>query len=217
MEKNIDVTRSVENDRGKFIVLDGVDGSGKSTQIKELKKRLGEEVLITREPGGSVYAEEIRELILNSPNAAGANALTMFALFWAARADHLERIIKPALKEGKTVISDRFDSATFSHQIYGQQARELEDFFWKMRERYLSDCAPDLYIFIDIDPAEALARKEKGRVEHNHFDEREIEFHDRVRTGLKVFSERVNVQIIDGAKSIEEITAEVLRQISSLN
>lgn len=195
----------MENKRGVFIVIDGGEGAGKSTQMKQLKERFGEDVLVTREPGGSPYAEEIRQLILSSEHAGEANALTMFALFWAARADHLAHTIIPALEQGRTVISDRFDSATFSHQIYGQGARDLEDLFWVMREEYLSQCSPDLYIFLDIDPKIALGRKVSGSSEHNHFDERDLDFHERVREGLRAFATRTNAVAIDASKPVNEV------------
>lgn len=207
----------MENKRGEFIVLDGGEGAGKSTQMQKLKNHFGDSVVITREPGGSPYAEEIRQIILNSEHAGGANALTMFALFWAARADHLARTVIPALESGKTVISDRFDSATFSHQIYGQESRdELEEFFWTMREKYLAHCSPDLYILLDIDPKLALARKQGGDVEHNHFDERQLDFHERVREGIHVFSSQVPSRIIDASRSVDEVTDELVQALSEV-
>ena len=129
-----------------FIVLEGGEGAGKSSQMESLKKDFGDNFVFTREPVGSLYAEEIRNLILKSPNASQADAKTLFALFWAARADHLKNTILPALDAGKHVICDRFDSSTFAYQIYGQEAHELEDFFWKMRDFYLQDIKPDVYI-----------------------------------------------------------------------
>src|SRR5579864_4280814 len=106
-------------EKGKFIVLEGGEGAGKSTQLRVIKEILGDDIVITREPGGSPYAEEIRNVILKSTNAGQADAKTHFALFWAARADHMKNTVLPALNAGKHVISDRFDSSTFAYQIYG--------------------------------------------------------------------------------------------------
>ncbi|MDZ7726460.1 MAG: dTMP kinase [Candidatus Campbellbacteria bacterium] len=199
---------------GKFIVIDGVEGAGKSTQIKKLKENLGEKAVVTREPGGSPYAEEIRELILNSEYAGQANAKVMFALFWAARADHLARTIIPALESGSLVISDRFDSTTFTHQIYGQEEKELTELFWTMRDYYLEDRAPETYIFLDVDPGLALERKVVNKSESNHFDEREIAFHERVREGTRAFAEQVPSRFVDASQPIDKVTESITEMIN---
>jgi dTMP kinase len=192
--------------KGKFIVVDSGEGAGKTTQIKRAKDFFGDKVFLTREPGGSPYAEEIRNIILKSPNAGQANAKTLFALFWAARADHLKNTILPALEEGKTVICDRFDSSTFAYQIVAQGARELENFFWQMRDFYLGDIKPDLYIYFDIDPKIGLARKNgQSAEERNHFEDRQIEFHNALRKGFKEFIKHVPHKIIDAEKPIDEV------------
>jgi dTMP kinase len=106
--------------KGKFIVLDSGEGAGKTLQLKRAEEFFGDKILVTREPGGSKYAEQIRELILHSIYASQADAKTLFALFWAARADHLDKTIRPALLAGKTVLTDRFDSSTYAYQIIAQ-------------------------------------------------------------------------------------------------
>jgi dTMP kinase len=195
--------------KGKFIVIDSGEGSGKTTQIKKAQDFLGENVVLTREPGGSAYAEEIRHVILKSPNAGQADAKTLFALFWAARADHLKNTIIPALEAGKTVICDRFDSSTFAYQIVAQGARELEKFFWQMREFYLGEVKPDLYVYFDIDPTVGLARKNKqGGEELTHFEARELEFHNRLREGFKEFMPHVPHEVIDAGQPIEVVWAD---------
>jgi len=192
--------------KGKFIVIDSGEGAGKTTQIKRVKEFFGDKVFLTREPGGSPYAEEIRNLILKSPNASQADAKTLFALFWAARADHLKNTIIPALEEGKIVICDRFDSSTFAYQIIAQEAKELEQFFWQIRDFYLGDIKPDLYIYFDIDPKIGLNRKIKQKEgEINHFEERKIEFHEALRNGFKEFLKKVHYKIIDASKPIDEV------------
>ena len=168
--------------RGKFIVLDSGEGAGKTLQLDRAKKHFGDRILVTREPGGSKYAEQIRELILHSIYAEHADARTLFALFWAARADHLDKTIRPAIMAGQTVITDRFDSSTYAYQIVAQGATDLKELFWQMRDVYLQDLKPDLYVYLDVDPAIGLARKSgQGPEEINHFEARKLDFHQRQR------------------------------------
>ena len=192
--------------KGLFIVVDSGEGAGKTLQLNKAKEFFGDSLVLTREPGGSLYAEEIRNLILKSPNAGQADAKTLFALFWAARADHLKNTILPALKAGKTVITDRFDSSTFAYQIIAQGATELKDFFWQIRDFYLGDLKPDLYVYFDIDPVIGLARKNKqGGEELNHFEAREINFHNALRAGFKEFIKHVPHEVIDASQPIEKV------------
>lgn len=196
--------------KGLFIVVDSGEGAGKTSQLNRARELYGDSLIITREPGGSLYAEEIRNIILKSPNAGQADAKTLFALFWAARADHMKNTIVPALLSGKTVISDRFDSSTFAYQIIAQDAKELKDFFWQMRDFYLGDLKPDLYIYFDIDPVIGLARKSgQGTEETNHFEARKIDFHNRLRDGYKEFLTKVpNHATIDASQPIDKVWEE---------
>ncbi len=173
--------------KGVFIVLDGGDGAGKSSVAQKLKEVYGDRLLITREPGGSRYAEKIRELIL-SDDGKGADPETQFLLFWAARRDILTKVIKPALDEGKIVVCDRFDSSTYAYQIYAPKRFELEPLFWYLREVMLlkDDLEPDLYVLLDVDPERGIERA-KGRGALNHFDKKSLEFRKRVSDGLKEF------------------------------
>ncbi|MEI6420385.1 MAG: dTMP kinase [bacterium] len=192
--------------KGLFIVVDSGEGAGKTSQLNRAKEVFGNALVLTREPGGSPYAEEIRQLILKSPNASQADAKTLFALFWAARADHMKNTILPALEAGKIVISDRFDSSTFAYQIIAQGASELKDFFWQIRDFYLGDNKPDLYVYFDIDPVIGLARKnQQGCEELNHFEARKIDFHNRLREGFKEFITHVPHQVIDASQPIEKV------------
>ncbi len=195
----------------KFPAFDGPEGSGKSTIIKRLKAEFGDKIVTTREPGGSLYGEDIRKVILNSPNAKEASAKTLAALFWAARCDHVEKLIAPAIARGQMVITDRFDSATFAIQIYGYEAEELRESFFSQRDFYIGDCKPDLYIFFDIDPRVALARKNSGKQDLNHLDEKPIEFHERVREGFREFMKLVPSVTIDASRTEDEVYEEVVR------
>lgn len=199
---------------GKFFVLDGGEGSGKSTQLKKIREHFGERVLVTREPGGSPYAEEIRSLILNSPHAKQAHAKTHFALFWAARADHLKNTILPALAHGQCVVCDRFDSSTYAYQIFAQEAAELKDFFWDMRRFYLGDAVPYRYIFLDVEPRTGLLRKKRqGESEINHFDERDVTFHARMREGLLDFFTQVPHSVIDANAPFDMVTQILITEL----
>ena len=118
--------------KGTFIVIDGGEGSGTTTVSKEIVKQFGWGAIYTREPGGSLYAEKIRELVL-SDDAKTSDAETQFALFWAARRDHIKKTVAPALAEGKVVICDRFDSSTYAYQLIAQEQIQLVELFWKIR------------------------------------------------------------------------------------
>lgn len=192
--------------KGLFIVVDSGEGSGKTTQLNNARDFFGDALVLTREPGGSPYAEMIRKVILD-PTAKQADAKTLFGLFWAARADHLKNTIRPALEAGKIVISDRFDSSTFAYQLVAQGNRDLEPLFWQMREFYLGDLKPDLYVYFDIDPVVGLARKnQQGGEELNHFEARKIDFHNAIRAGYKEFITLVpNAVIIDASQSKEKV------------
>lgn len=203
---------------GKFFVLDGGEGSGKSTQIKKVREQFGERVLITREPGGSPYAEEIRSLILNSPHAKQADAKTHFALFWAARADHMKNTVLPALVRGQHVVCDRFDSSTYAYQVFAQGATELKDFFWDMRRFYLGKYVPDRYFFLDVEPHAGLSRKQiQKSVTLNHFDERDVRFHTRMRRGLLDFFKQVPHSTIDANLPFDTVTKTLVAELKKYN
>jgi len=192
VDPHVEVMEIPKKRRGTFIALEGIEGAGKSTQVKLLQKTISErwgECLATREPGGSPYAEEIRRTIMSEEYGRSASAYTMFELFWAARTDHIENTIRPALLRGAHVITDRFDGTTFSHQIHGQECPELDELFFLKRDVYMADICPDMYIFLDMDPEVGLQRIAVRKGEPlNHFDKRDLDFHMRVREGCKQFA-----------------------------
>jgi dTMP kinase len=196
--------------KGKFYVFDGPEGSGKSTILRRLKAEFGDKIVTTREPGGSPYGEDIRKVILGSPNAKTASAKTLATLFWAARCDHVEKLIAPAVENGEKVATDRFDSATFALEIYGYEAEELRKDFFHFRNFFIGDCKPDLYIFFDVDVQVALARKNSGKQDLNHLDEKPIEFHERVREGFREFMKLVPSVTIDASRTEDEVYEEVV-------
>jgi dTMP kinase len=193
--------------RGKFIVLEGGDGAGKTSQLKKLKETYGDQLITTREPGGSPFAEKIRNLAI-SDDAKDADGKTFFALFWAARRDHVLNTIIPALESGKHVICDRFDSSTYAYQIGAQEASDLEGLFWQMRKTYLGETIPDLYVYLQVDPAIGLARKQNQKDEIlNHLDAQELGFYELMQTGFKHFFANSGTasEIIDANQSFDQV------------
>lgn len=201
----------------KFIVLEGGEGAGKSSLIKALKEKLGDSVLLTREPGGSSYAEAIRETALKHPLSKDAVAETMICLMFAARFDHVEKLIKPTLAKGQNVISDRFDASSYAYQIHAQKGKHLEKLFWNLRSHISRK--PDLYIYLDVDVEEGLRRarsRNSKNTEGNHFDDREVDFHKLLRKGYKIFLKKVPHVVIDANRPFEEVKGEFLKTVEKL-
>jgi dTMP kinase len=165
--------------KGRFITFEGIDGAGKSTHIEPLAQRLrarGVSVVCSREPGGTAFAEQLRELLLHQAMDGVAETLLVFA----ARRDHLERVIAPALARGDTILCDRFTDATFAYQGAGrgQDERMLRDL-----ESWVQDgLQPDLTLWFDVDPAVAAARRAKARTS-DRFEAEDLAFFERVRGG----------------------------------
>ncbi|MBV9890258.1 MAG: dTMP kinase [Rhizobacter sp.] len=164
---------------GRFITFEGIDGAGKSTHIEPLAARLracGRTVVCTREPGGTPLGEQVRALLLHEEMDGVVESMLVFA----ARRDHLDRVILPALARGDTVLCDRFTDATFAYQGAGrgQDERMLRDL-----ERWVhGDLQPDLTLWFDVDPAIAAARRARARVS-DRFESEDAAFFARVRAG----------------------------------
>ena len=203
-----------EKPKGFFIVIDGGDGAGTTSVSKEIVKRLGWNALYTREPGGSPYAEKIREVIL-SDYAKMSDAKTQFALFWGARRDHLVQTVRPAVEKGKIVICDRFDSTTYAYQIVAQENYDLEDLFWVIRKSYLEGVEPDLYILLDVPVKVGLERTRKRNEKLNYFDKMKLNFHEKGRKGFHEFvgDKITNGHIIDASKTLDEVVEDTLAVI----
>ena len=174
---------------GKFIAIEGLDGSGKTTIIERLKEGFPG-IVYTREPGGSPFGEMIRAVLLD-PMSKNVQALPMLLGFMAARADHYLSLILLALNNGETVISDRFDGSTYAFQLYAQQKPGLEKRFWELREDILGVkeglfCRPN-YVYLRITPDVAAERRKIRLGEATHFDLQVEEFHQRVFDGYEEF------------------------------
>ena len=209
--------KSLKDRKYSLIVVDGGDGSGKSTLVKMCQTLFPDvKLAITREPGGSPFAEKIRGLSL-SDDAKDAPAETHFGLMWAARADHIARHIKPLLKKGN-VLSDRFDSSTYAFQIHGQKNKRLEDLFWKTRAIYLKDLRPNIYVFVDVPPQVGMERSRRRAIgpageKQNHFDSKPLDYYARVRKGYKQFLKKVPHVIVNGNQPLEDVVEEFKKKI----
>lgn len=203
--------------RGVFIVVDGIGGCGKSTAVRLLSERLGTRACATHEPGGTPFGEKIRKVLLRGQGPA-ENPLADFLLFWAARAEHMRDRIAPALKRGKVVVCDRFDSSTFAFQIAGEQHPEFKKLFWEARAATLGAHEPDLYLILDVPVDLAAARrKQRGKV-IDRFDERNTAFQERVRAGFRQFAKHMGpkARIIDASGTPQETDAKLRQAVAAL-
>lgn len=203
-----------------FIAIEGGEGSGKSSLLIALKERFGDKIFSTREPGGSPYAEVIRNATLKDPLAEGTPAETTLCLMFAARFDNTARAIVPALKSGLPVIADRFDGSSYAYQVHAQSKGALEDIFWDMRKRLA--VVPDMYVFVDVEPEEGVRRANsrnqsllKGK-QYDHFDDREIAFHKKVREGYLKFLSKIPHIVIDANRPLEEVKKDFLKKVQEL-
>ncbi len=170
---------------GKFIVLEGGEGAGKGICIRMLKEKFADrdDVIFTREPGGTEIAEKIRTLLLSKDNKEML-PLTELFLFCGARAQHVEEKIRPALEKGNIVISDRFDASTIAYQIFGRQRPQYLKAFEALNKIAKAGIEPDAVIYLDVNPRVGLERKRKSQDGLcSRFDEEELDFHHRVREG----------------------------------
>lgn len=201
---------------GIFIVMEGPDGSGKSTQIDLLKDYLddiGKEYIITREPGGTIIGEAIRTVILN-PEYGEMSDVTEMLLYAASRAQLMKEVILPAVMEGKVVISDRFVDSSMVYQgiARGLGAQVVAD----VNAPGIGDCRPDRIFFIDIPEEEGLLRKMKQK-KLDRLEQAGTDFHHLVSEGYReVLKDRDEVVKIDGLLPIEEIQEKIRQELSKL-
>lgn len=199
---------------GKFITLEGVDGAGKSTHIPTIANLLrsrGREVLVTREPGGTPLGEKLRELLLHE----GMHPETETLLMFAARREHLEQVIRPALARGAIVLSDRFTDATFAYQFGGRgvaadKVRQLETWVQEGLQ-------PDLTLLFDL-PVAVSVQRLAGARDPDRFERENATFFERIR---QAYLERARdfparFRIIDSSRSLEEITRELEQLIATV-
>jgi dTMP kinase len=181
-------------DTGRFIAFEGCEGSGKTTQIKILSKTLttlGLDFIVTREPGGSPGGEDVRKL-LKEGHENRWDGLSEALLLYAARHDHVEKIIKPALLKGTWVLCDRFSDSSFAYQGFGRcLGLEVME---KLHALVLGDFFPDLTFIFDVSPKDTyeriLRRRNRSGQTGDRFDDMDMAFHERVYAGYKVIAEK---------------------------
>lgn len=201
--------------RGKFITFEGGEGAGKSTHVKTLAAQLKEagiDVITTREPGGAPGAEEIRKLLVEGDTGKW-DSLTEVLLHYAARQEHLEKTVLPALDKGSWVISDRFADSTFAYQGYGHQlGREA---IQPIHDAVVGKTEPDLTLILDLDPeiglARTLARTGHRNGAEDRYERMDIEFHQRLRTGFLdiAAANPGRCVIIEASQDIETVANEI--------
>ena len=200
------------NLKGKFVTFEGVEGAGKSTQSKLLVEYLNKnniEAIWTREPGGCETAEEIRKLLI-SGSVNKWDGITELLLMYASRRDHTEKKIKPLLKEGKVVVSDRYFDSSTAYQGYGYKLNieQIE----MIKKIVLNDFEPDITFILDLPVIEGLKRTDI-RGDKNRYEDMEIDFHKRVRDCFKEISiknqNRVNLINVENL-TIDEIHNKIL-------
>ncbi len=195
-----------------FITFEGGEGTGKTTLIKDIADmlKLDHDVVTSREPGGSMIAEAIRDVILN-PKYKGVTPYTEALLLAAARAQHLDEIILPALRDHKIVLCDRYLDSSLAYQAF---ARDLGFDFVLNINQYATYHMPDLTFYIDLDPVVGMARI-SNRDKYDRLDQETVVFHQHVREGyLKIatmYPKRI--VIIDGTQTIEEIKHQIITKI----
>jgi len=199
------------NNLGKFITLEGVDGAGKTTHVKFIKKYLsdlGVNFVMTREPGGTLLGEQLREILLHDEMTPETETLLMFA----ARNEHIEKVIRPNLTEGKVVISDRFTDATYAYQSGGKGVKEKKIDI--LKEWVQASLQPDLTFLFDLSVEVSIERLNKTR-ELDKFEREEKSFHENIRQKYlllaKVSPERFC--ILNSEESIEEIQNQIKFQL----
>lgn len=204
-------------DNAKFITIEGVEGVGKSTNIEFMASFLrarGVSVCVTREPGGTPLAEEIRELLL-SDRAEQVNPVTELLLMFASRSQHLSEKIEKQLQQGVWVLCDRFTDATFAYQGFGrglpvELIAELETMVQKDRQ-------PDKTIYLDLPVASGLKRA-RQRGEMDRFERESVEFFERVRQGYlqRIADNPERYTVIDASPMLAQVQAEIARALEQL-
>ncbi len=200
--------------KAKFITFEGVDGAGKSTGLDwfaDALRQRGVDLLVTREPGGTPLGEQLREILLNQPMHIETEAMLMFA----ARREHVEKVIRPALQRGTWVISDRFSDASFAYQGGGRGVplAKLE----QLEQWVHGDLQPDLTLLFDI-PIEVARQRLSNNVSLDRFEQEKGEFFERVRQAYlaRVAKSPQRITVIHAEKSLQEVQQELAKIVASL-
>ncbi|MCP4000365.1 MAG: dTMP kinase [Gammaproteobacteria bacterium] len=204
--------------KGRFITIEGIEGVGKSTNVAFIEaqcKAAGHSVLVTREPGGTPLAERIRDLILTTPGE-GLSDMGELLLMFAARAEHLASLIRPALARGETVICDRFTDATFAYQGGG---RGLDTgLINKLQVIVQGDLRPDLTLLLDAPLEVSVQRIASRGDEVDRFEQEQADFFGRVRSAyLKIAAQAPErVRVVDASQPLVEVQARIAEHLSDI-
>ena len=199
--------------RGKFIVIEGIDGCGKTTQVDEISRWLptsglmeeNSNLIRTREPGGSLLGKKLRNLILDNNNNNKPSSLAELLLYSADRAEHVSKIISPALENQDWVISDRFADSTLAYQGYGRNI-DLE-IIKNIESIVCQGEQPDLTIFLEISPEESVFRRKN--LIPDRIESEGLEFLQKVNKGFHLIAEEKNWKVISATQSINSISDEI--------
>jgi len=198
----------------KFITFEGMDGAGKSTHLTWFADALrarGHEVVVTREPGGTPLGEQLREILLHQPMSIGTEALLMFA----ARLEHIEQVIRPALQAGQWVLSDRFTDATFAYQGGG---RGMDWTKLAALEHWVhADVQPDLTLFFDV-PVAVARQRLSANASLDRFEQEHADFFERVRAGYhrRVAENPQRYVLIDASVALSEVKSKLEKVLASI-
>jgi len=209
------------NKQGKFITLEGGEGAGKSTQVKRLASFLsdkGIEVVLTREPGGSEGAEEIRNLLVSGSKNRW-DAMTEVLLFSAARRNHLQSKILPAVNAGKWVISDRFADSTMAYQGYGYARNGVsKDIINTLYSMIAGDFQPNLTFILDLPVETGFARVAARGEEISRFEQMDIDFHNHLRNAyINIAKENPDrCRLIDASKNEDEVFSDIIYEVKKI-
>jgi dTMP kinase len=202
---------------GRFITFEGIDGSGKSTQLAALARALsgrGLPVVTTREPGGTPVGDAIRSVVLDG-RFSGMSARAELLLYLASRAEHVDKVIRPALAQGSLVLCDRFSEATLAYQSYGR-GLPIEDVAPLVA---FGSCglSPDLVVLLDLPAEDGLARVRERRTE-DRLDREAVAFHRRVRDGYLALASQApdRFTIFDARRGIDELHRSILDAVEPL-
>ncbi len=199
--------------KGKFIVIEGIDGCGKTTQIDELSKWLpnsglikeGSKLITTREPGGSLLGKKLRGLILDNNENNKPSSLAELLLYSADRAEHVSKIISPSLNNNDWVISDRFSDSTLAYQGYGRNIN-LE-VIKKIESIVCQGTSPDLTFLLEISPEESIFRR-KNEIP-DRIESEGIRFLEKVNEGFKLIAKQKNWEVISASQNIQTISNQI--------
>ncbi len=209
------------NKRGQFIVIEGVDGSGKDTVVDLLKINFPH-LVYTREPGGTEIAEEIRKIFLNdNDRTEKLDALTEILLMHAGRRQHVVNFIRPNLERGKSVVCNRFDPSTYAYQLFVNGKTEIyADLFNLLHQATVGAFEPNRYIFLDVSPEEskrrAMLRASEGG-ESSRFDEKPVEYYRKIRDGYIDYLKKFcfgKYSVVDANESKEKVYQALVTEIN---